>query len=74
MKIIEKVKKNLQKYLQRSGLLEEYNKAENILLETGHKKIIIADLAAGIGWSTFFLSKLPNVKKVYAVEIAKHKI
>jgi len=34
----------------------------------------IVDLAAGIGWTSVLLSKLPNIKEVNAVEISKHRL
>ncbi|MBF0546929.1 MAG: class I SAM-dependent methyltransferase [Candidatus Riflebacteria bacterium] len=60
--------------LKQSRLLEAYKKSEKFLLSFPAKSIIVVDLAAGIGWTTALLSKLPGVMEVRAVEISKHRL
>ena len=60
-------------HLRSTKLLDEFFKAEEVLLGT-QKKMVVADLAAGIGWSSALLSKLDGVEHVHAVEISRHRL
>lgn len=61
-------------YLRRSKLLYEYEEAEKHVKACPGTELKLADLAAGIGWTSALLSKLPNVSEVHAVEISKHRL
>lgn len=61
-------------YLDISGLLHEYREAEKIVAAIPKDHIKIADLAAGTGWTSALLSKLPNVSEVHAVEVSQHRL
>jgi len=62
-------------YLKSSKLYDDHCAAEKKIksLFKG-KKIVVADLAAGIGWTSAMLSKLDIVEEVNCVEISKHRI
>jgi ubiquinone/menaquinone biosynthesis C-methylase UbiE len=64
----------LRGYLEQSGLLEEYRVAERFVARIPGRGLAIADLAAGIGWTSSLLSRLPNVATVHAVEISEHRL
>jgi SAM-dependent methyltransferase len=64
----------LRAYLDESGLMEDYVVAEPYVSEMSSAALSIADLASGIGWTSSLLSKLPNVGRVHAVEISKHRL
>ena len=61
-------------YLKTSKLLYEYKEAEKFVKDFKGKSLKIADLAAGIGWTSALLSKLPNIGEIHAVEISKHRL
>jgi SAM-dependent methyltransferase len=61
------------KYLNKS-LMGEYKKSENFICNFDGDNIKIADLAAGIGWTSVLISKIKKVKEVHSVEISKHRI
>lgn len=61
-------------YLDNSGLMTEYQIAEQSILEMPGSNLAIADLAAGIGWASALLSRLPNVGSVHAVEVSQHRL
>lgn len=61
-------------YLDSSTLRYEYVESERFIKEFPSESLIVADLAAGIGWTSVLLSKLSNVKEVHAVEISKHRL
>ena len=61
-------------YLQKSGLMDEYNDAEIFISAIPQTRLKIADLAAGIGWTSALLSKLENVAEIHAVEISEHRL
>jgi ubiquinone/menaquinone biosynthesis C-methylase UbiE len=64
-------------YLRSSGLLREYAQAERFVREFARDRqtpIVVADLAAGIGWTSASLSKLDAVSEVRAVEISRHRL
>jgi len=63
----------LLEYLNKSNLLRQFLEVEKFLTKSGNN-LIVCDLAAGTGWATALLSKLPNVKEVHAVEISEHGI
>lgn len=62
-------------YLENSGLLAQYE-ASLKYISTVHKSsnLSIADLAAGIGWVSALLSKLPQVADIHCVDISEHRI
>ncbi len=66
--------KRLQVYLDDSGLVAEYRIAEQFISQLTNENLSIADLAAGIGWTSALMSKLPNVDSVHAVEISQHRL
>lgn len=64
-------------YLASSGLLREYAQAERFVREFAAGRpspIVVADLAAGIGWTSANLSKVDEVSEVCAVEISEHRL
>lgn len=63
-----------RRYLETSGLLEEYRLAENLIKESGLAGLTVVDLAAGTGWASALLTKLACVSSVVAVEISKHRL
>jgi len=64
-------------YLESKGLLRQYAHVEPFVLELAHlsgRPLIVADLAAGIGWSAAKLSRLDAVAEVMAVELSQHRL
>ncbi len=63
-------------YLRRSGLADGWVVAEKLVLEFFPDDVSahVADLAAGIGWTSALLSKIRQVAKVHAVEISRHRL
>ncbi len=61
-------------YLETSGLLAEYRVAEGLITGIGRAGLTVLDLAAGTGWASALLTKLPCVSSVMAVEISKHRL
>ncbi|MBE2205435.1 MAG: class I SAM-dependent methyltransferase [Chthoniobacterales bacterium] len=61
-------------YLETSGLLDEYRAAEGLITGSGKSGLTVLDLAAGTGWASALLTKLPCVSSVLAVEISKHRL
>lgn len=61
-------------YLESSRLLFQYRESEKFIGGSRGNALIVADLAAGIGWTSALLSKLPQVSQVHAVEISKHRL
>jgi SAM-dependent methyltransferase len=61
-------------YLESSGLLSQYREAEAFIERLPTPRLEVADLAAGIGWTTALLSRIENVSAVHAVEISEHRI
>ena len=61
-------------YLETSGLLNEYRLAEEFITGTGRDGLAVLDLAAGTGWASALLTRLPCVSSVVAVEISKHRL
>lgn len=56
-------------------MLAEWTVVENYLSELpGESKLKVADLAAGIGWTSALFSKLDRVAEVHATEISKHRL
>jgi ubiquinone/menaquinone biosynthesis C-methylase UbiE len=64
----------LQAYLEDSGLMQNYKFAETYIANIAKSPLAVADLACGVGWTSSLLSKLPNVGKVHAVEISRHRL
>lgn len=62
------------RYLDSSGLMKEFLQAEALMKNLGGHNLAVADLAAGIGWTTAMLSKNPQVKEIHAVEISQHRM
>jgi ubiquinone/menaquinone biosynthesis C-methylase UbiE len=62
-----------RRYLASSGLLDEFRQAEAFVATAG-SQLQVADLAAGIGWTSVLLSRMPNVAAVHAVEISRHRL
>lgn len=61
-------------YLESSGLMQEYLQAETYIRDFEGDNLSVADLGAGIGWTTAMLSKNPKINKIHAVEISQHRI
>lgn len=61
-------------YLRTSKLLDEYKYSEKFIVNHKNHSIKVADLAAGIGWTSALISKNKNVNEVHAVEISNHRI
>jgi ubiquinone/menaquinone biosynthesis C-methylase UbiE len=64
----------LHGYLEATGLLSEYRTAEQYLAELPGRDLQVADLAAGIGWTSSLLSRLENVAAVHALDISRHRL
>jgi ubiquinone/menaquinone biosynthesis C-methylase UbiE len=64
----------LRAYLENTALMEEYKLAESYIASMDKPQLMVADLASGIGWTSSLLSKLPNVARVHAVEISRHRL
>ena len=64
----------LRGYLEDTGLLAEYRVAEQFVAQLPGPKLFMADLAAGIGWTSSLFSRLPNVARVDAVDISEHRL
>jgi ubiquinone/menaquinone biosynthesis C-methylase UbiE len=63
-----------RQYLQSTKMLDEHFQAQELVEELGRDELEIADLAAGIGWSSSLLSKIDRVATVHSVEISKHRL
>jgi SAM-dependent methyltransferase len=63
-----------RRYLESTQLLAEYFQAERFIDDMGGDRLEIADLAAGIGWTSALLSKIARVATVHSVEISKHRL
>ena len=74
MWIVDGDYKKCLNYLKSSKLLYEYQIAEKFVKEFSGRDLKIADIAAGIGWTSALLSKLPFVEEVHAVDISKHRL
>ncbi len=61
-------------FLKKTDLLLEYEKSEKYIGEIVKDNLKVADLAAGIGWTSALLSKIPKVSEVHSVEISKHRL
>lgn len=63
-------------YLTRGGLLDEWAVVEAMISDwlPGNASANVADLAAGIGWTSALFSKLDKINMVHAVEISKHRL
>lgn len=64
-----------EKYLKKSGLLDEWAIVKKHLSEIkAPNKLKVADLACGIGWTTALFSKNEKIEEVIAEEISKHRL
>src|SRR5687767_5481734 len=63
-----------RRYLESTKMLAEYFQAERFVRELDRPALEIADLAAGIGWSSALLSKIDRVATVHSVEISRHRL
>jgi ubiquinone/menaquinone biosynthesis C-methylase UbiE len=61
-------------YLERYGLLDEYRQAEGFIGDLPRAGLRVADLAAGIGWTSALISRIGSVAEVHAVEISRHRL
>lgn len=63
-------------YLTRSGLLDEWAVVEELISAwlPDNASANVADLAAGIGWTSVLFSKLGKINTVHAVEISRHRL
>jgi SAM-dependent methyltransferase len=64
----------LRAYLNDTGLIDDYRIAERYIAQLPGTCLAVADLAAGIGWTSSLLSRLPNVAAVHAVDISRHRL
>jgi SAM-dependent methyltransferase len=63
----------LRSYLDDTGLMQDYRIAERYIASLPGA-LAVADLAAGIGWTSSLLSRLDNVGAVHAVDISHHRL
>lgn len=61
-------------YLKSTMLLHECQESQKFINNSQGDYLKVADLAAGIGWTSALLSKLHEVKEVHAVEISSHRL
>jgi ubiquinone/menaquinone biosynthesis C-methylase UbiE len=61
-------------YLKETGLIDEFEFAEKVIDKINGTNLVVADLAAGIGWTSALLSKKENISEVHAVEISEHRV
>lgn len=65
----------LWEYLRSSKLYDDYCAAESKLENLCRgRKVVVADIAAGIGWTSALLSKLSIVKEIHCVDLSRHRI
>jgi SAM-dependent methyltransferase len=64
----------LRSYLNDTGLMDDYRIAERYIAQLPGASLAVADLAAGIGWTSSLLSRLSNVGSVSAVDISRHRL
>jgi ubiquinone/menaquinone biosynthesis C-methylase UbiE len=63
-----------RRHLETSKLMLEYRHAETWVEGLQQENLRILDVAAGIGWTSALLAKLPCVAEVHAVEISRHRL
>lgn len=63
-----------RRYLRRSRLMHEFRQAEEFIREIPGSHLRVADLAAGIGWTSALLSRIDTVAEVHSVDISIHRI
>ena len=61
-------------YLQQQQLLVEFDEVKNIIMSLNNTNLAIADLGAGVGWSSALLSKIEKVSEVHSVDISQHRL
>jgi ubiquinone/menaquinone biosynthesis C-methylase UbiE len=67
--------KRCMNYLIRAGLMNEWAVVVDFVSELpGTDKLKVADLAAGIGWTSALFSKLDRIGEVHATEISYHRL
>jgi SAM-dependent methyltransferase len=64
----------LERYLATTALMDDYRVAEQAIAGIPRANLAVADLAAGIGWSSALISRLSNVGSVHAVELSIHRL
>jgi SAM-dependent methyltransferase len=64
----------LRDYLEHTGLMSDYLIAERYIAQLPGNALAVADLAAGIGWTSSLLSRLEKVASVHAVDISRHRL
>jgi SAM-dependent methyltransferase len=64
----------LRSYLDDTGLMDDYRIAEGHIAQIPGSSLAVADLAAGIGWTSSLISRLSNVGSVHAVDISRHRL
>jgi SAM-dependent methyltransferase len=64
----------LRSHLEETGLMDGYRVAEEFVLQIPARNLALADLAAGIGWTSSMFSRLQNVGSVDAVELSQHRL
>jgi ubiquinone/menaquinone biosynthesis C-methylase UbiE len=63
-----------RRYLTETGLMGEYQLAEAFIRDMPRAGLRVADLAAGIGWTSALLSKLEGIAEVHCVEMSSHRL
>lgn len=62
-------------YMTRAGLLKEWAVVTEFMADRPSKnELKVADLAAGIGWSSALFSRMDQVAEVSAMEMSKHRL
>lgn len=61
-------------FLNSLNLISEFNDSLSYIRELPGDNIKVADLAAGIGWTSCLLSRVESISEVHAVEISKHRL
>ncbi|MCB9721132.1 MAG: class I SAM-dependent methyltransferase [Candidatus Omnitrophica bacterium] len=61
-------------YLESGHLMHEFQRSIEYIDALRGESLRVADLAAGIGWTSVLLSRLSKVAEVHSVEISKHRI
>ena len=56
-------------HLKKKQILDDYYIAEKKIIDMPEKQITVADLAAGVRWTSALLSRIGSVKQVHSVEI-----
>jgi SAM-dependent methyltransferase len=70
----EGTRQRLRLHLEDSGVMADYRIAEQSISQLAGNTLAVADIAAGIGWTSVLMSKLPNIGSVHAVDISRHRL